>query len=197
MVTLAHPWLFSILLCAAISVKLWCLHYSLELPHGVEGSCYSSTLLLVNKNNPVFGTCISSSTAKWQASTPPAIIQQYAFIESWPEHMFVVLLALVGSCQEPVAAVVEELVVISLQVTRVPVAVRARTLLEVSLVRRSNISDATLAIAVKAQTVNASWRYPGLGDGLPRVQQGKPQWLPRSAAILLALSVGAEGLPIS
>ena len=59
--------------------------------------------------------------------------------------MFVVLLALVGSCLEPVATVVKERAVISLQVTRVPVSVRG-----------SNISDATLAIAVKAQTVKAS-----------------------------------------
>ena len=59
--------------------------------------------------------------------------------------MFVVLLALVGSCLEPVATVVKERAVISLQVTRVPVSVRG-----------SNISDVTLAIAVKAQTVKAS-----------------------------------------
>ena len=59
--------------------------------------------------------------------------------------MFVVLLALVGSCLEPVAAVVKERAVISLQVTRVPVSVRG-----------SNISDVTLAIAVKTQTVKAS-----------------------------------------
>ena len=61
--------------------------------------------------------------------------------------MFVVLLVLVGSCLEPVATVVKERVVISLQVTRVPVRVKG-----------SNISDATLAIAVKAQTVKASRR---------------------------------------
>ena len=42
--------------------------------------------------------------------------------------MFAVLLALVGSCLEPVATVVKELGVISLQVTRVPVAVRTRRL---------------------------------------------------------------------
>ena len=59
--------------------------------------------------------------------------------------MFVVLLALVGSCLEPVATVVKERAVISLQVTRVPVSVRG-----------SNISDVTLAIAVKAQTVKGS-----------------------------------------
>ena len=82
-----------------------------------------------------------------------------------------VLLALVGSCLEPVATVVKERAVISLQVTRVPVSVRG-----------SNISDATLAIAVKAQTVKASWRYPGLGDGLPLVQQGKPQWFAKASS---------------
>ena len=59
--------------------------------------------------------------------------------------MCVVLLTLVGSCLEPVAAVVKELAVINLQVTRVPVSVRS-----------SNISDATLAIALKARTVKAS-----------------------------------------
>ena len=80
-----------------------------------------------------------------------------------------VLLALVGSCLEPVATVVKERAVISLQVIRVPVSVRARSLQPFSravisapvlvvgsLVRGSNISDATLAIAVKAQTVKAS-----------------------------------------
>ena len=55
------------------------------------------------------------------------------------------LLAVVESCLEPVATVVKERVVISLQVTRVPVPVK-----------RSNISDATLAIALKAQPVKAS-----------------------------------------
>ena len=59
--------------------------------------------------------------------------------------MFVVLLALVGSCLEPVATVVKGRVVISLQVIRVPVPVR-----------ESNISAATLAIAVKARIVKAS-----------------------------------------
>ena len=59
--------------------------------------------------------------------------------------MFVVFLALVGSCLEFVAIVVKERAVTRLQVTRVPVSVRG-----------SNISDATLGIAVKAQTVKAS-----------------------------------------
>ena len=59
--------------------------------------------------------------------------------------MFVLLLALAGSFLEPVVNVVKERVVISLQVTRFPVPVR-----------ESNISDTTLAIAVKAHTVKAS-----------------------------------------
>ena len=72
--------------------------------------------------------------------------------------MFVVLLALVGSCPEPVATVVKELGVISLHVTRGSVSVRARRLTSLVrarrfLIRGSNISDATLGMAVKAQTV--------------------------------------------
>ena len=49
--------------------------------------------------------------------------------------------------------------------------VRARTF---HLVRGSKISDATLAIAVKAQTVKASWRYRGPGDGLQGCSKGSP-----------------------
>ena len=58
--------------------------------------------------------------------------------------MLVVLLALVGSCLAPVATVVKERALISLQVTRVPVTVSG-----------SDSSDARLARAVKAQTVKA------------------------------------------
>ena len=51
----------------------------------------------------------------------------------------------------------------SLQGTRVPGSVGG-----------SKISDATLAIAVKAQTVKASWRYLGPGDGLQGCSKGSP-----------------------